>query len=173
MFNGFIHAVPWNLHDYPAHYASLTAILTCEEVYEVCPENVQPLVIKRERFAGHWCNPEAKESRLEHACVNIDNFTVLVRGGGRPLSERVYCMAITFKMSMQSNESASDFALRGTFLHGNYLHDSEGHSYGHLVIGSFIMTTHPLMYHISCRVFGQISNHPGDSAPLQHRFGAL
>ena len=28
--------------------------------------------------------------------------------------------------------------------------DSEGHSYGHLVIGSFTMTTCLLMYHISC-----------------------
>ena len=26
---------------------------------------------------------------------------------------------------------------------------------------------------LSCRVFGPVSNHPGDSAPLQHRFGTL
>ena len=40
-----------------------------------------------------------------------------------------------------------------TFFHGNYLDDSEGHSYGQLAIGSFIMTTRPLMRHVSCRVF--------------------
>ena len=33
------------------------------------------------------------------------------------------------------------------------------------------MTT--LMHHILCRVFGETSNHPGDSVPLQPRFGAL
>ena len=33
------------------------------------------------------------------------------------------------------------------------LHDSEGHSYGQLVIGSFITTTHTLMHHVSRRVF--------------------
>ena len=40
-----------------------------------------------------------------------------------------------------------------TFLHRNYPDDSEGRSYGQLVIGSFIMTMCPLMNHISCRGF--------------------
>ena len=31
--------------------------------------------------------------------------------------------------------------------------DAEGCSYGQLVIGSFIATMHPLMHHVSCRVF--------------------
>ena len=34
-----------------------------------------------------------------------------------------------------------------------FLDDSEGHSYGQLVIGSFITTTRLLVHHISCRVF--------------------
>ena len=51
--------------------------------------------------------------------------------------------------------------------------DLEGCSYGQLVIGSFIMTTCLLMYHVLCRGFGKTSNHPGDSAPLQPRFGTL
>ena len=51
--------------------------------------------------------------------------------------------------------------------------DSEGRSYEQLVTGSFITTTHLLMHHIVCRVFGETSNHPGGSAPLQPRFGAL
>ena len=36
------------------------------------------------------------------------------------------------------------------FFHRNYLDDSQGHSSGQLGIGSFIMTTHPLMHHVSC-----------------------
>ena len=39
--------------------------------------------------------------------------------------------------------------------------------------GSFIMTSCPFMHHISCRVFGETSNHPGDSAHLQPRLGTL
>ena len=34
-----------------------------------------------------------------------------------------------------------------------FLDDSEGHSYGQLVIGNFIMTTCPFMHHVSYRVF--------------------
>ena len=42
----------------------------------------------------------AKESGLECACVNNDNFTVLVSGGGWTLlSEHVYCVAVAFKMT--------------------------------------------------------------------------
>ena len=41
-----------------------------------------------------------------------------------------------------------------TFLHTNYLDDSEGRSYRQLVISSFI-TTCPLTRHVSCRVFWQ------------------
>ena len=48
-----------------------------------------------------------------------------------------------------------------------------GHSYGQLVSGSFITTMYPLMHQVSCRVSGKTSNHPGDSAPLQTRLGAL
>ena len=52
--------------------------------------------------------------------------------------------------------------------------DAEGCSYGQLVTGSFITTMHLLIHHISCRAFfGEISNHSGDSAPLEPRFGAL
>ena len=52
-----------------------------------------------------------------------------------------------------------------TFLHGNYLRDSEGRSYGHLVIGSFRSCIPS-----SAAFFGKTSNRPGDSAPLQPRF---
>ena len=60
-----------------------------------------------------------------------------------------------------------------TFLLGSYSDDSEGRSSGQLAIGSFIAIISPLMYHFSCGVFGETSNHPDDSTPLQPRFGAL
>ena len=40
-----------------------------------------------------------------------------------------------------------------TFLCGNYSDDSEGHSYGQLVMDSFIMTMHLLMLHVPWKVF--------------------
>ena len=59
------------------------------------------------------------------------------------------------------------------FFHRNYSDDSEGLSYGQLVIGSFIIAICPLMHHVFARVWGKILNHPGDSDPLQPRFGIL
>ena len=38
---------------------------------------------------------------MECTCVNNDDFTVLVSEGGRPMSEHVYCVAITLKMTEQ------------------------------------------------------------------------
>ena len=45
------------------------------------------------------CNLAGKESGLECACVNNDDFTVLVSGVVVLLSEYVYCVAIAFKMT--------------------------------------------------------------------------
>ena len=58
------------------------------------------------------------------------------------------------------------------FLQGKYSDDSEGCSYGQLVIG-VIGTMCPLTHHILCSFFCETSYHPGDSAPLQPQFGAL
>ena len=44
---------------------------------------------------------------------------------------------------------------------------------GQLVTGSFFTSAHLLMHPLLCRVFDKTSNHPGDSALLQPRFGAL
>ena len=41
------------------------------------------------------------------------------------------------------------------------------------MIGSFNTTKYPLTHHVFCRDFGETSNHPGDSAPLQSRSGTL
>ena len=49
------------------------------------------------------CNLADKEGGLECACVNNDDFTVPVdRGCRHLLSEHVYCVAITFKMTEQT-----------------------------------------------------------------------
>ena len=52
-----------------------------------------------------------------------------------------------------------------TFLPGNYSDDSEGRSWGQLMIGSFIMTRCPLMPHVSCRVFWWNTKSTSDLAP--------
>ena len=37
---------------------------------------------------------------MESTCMNNDDFTILVSGGGKmPLSEHVYCVAVVFKMT--------------------------------------------------------------------------
>ena len=52
-------------------------------------------------------------------------------------------------------------------------YDENACTCGQLVIGSFITTRSPLVHHASCGDFGETSNHPGDSASLQPRFGTL
>ena len=59
------------------------------------------------------------------------------------------------------------------FISWEMQYNENGHSYGQLVIGSFITTMCPLMFHVSCRVFGKTSNYPGASALLQPRFSNL
>ena len=85
-----------------------------------------------------------------------------------PLTEHVYCMAIAFKMT-EALVQILHYAW--TFLCKNYLDDSEGWSYGQLVIGSFITTTCPFTHHVLCRVFWWNIHHPGDSAPVEPKFG--
>ena len=83
------------------------------QIYEVCPEKVQPLLIKQEQFVQHWCNLAAKESGLECTCVNNNNFTVLVSGGSRHhwVSMCTVWLSHSKWLSKQSNKSASNFAL--------------------------------------------------------------
>ena len=51
--------------------------------YKVCLEKVRPLLTYQEWFVQHHYNLAAKEIGLECTCVNSDNLTVLVSGGGR------------------------------------------------------------------------------------------
>ena len=57
----------------------------------------------------HWCNLAAKESRLECACMNNDDFTVLVSGGGRRHWVSTCTVWVCIKNDWASNESVSNF----------------------------------------------------------------
>ena len=59
------------------------------------------------------------------------------------------------------------------FISWEMQYNENSHSFGQLVIGSFIMTTHLLLPHISCRVFWWNIQSPRWLSPLQPRFAAL
>ena len=61
----------------------------------------------------HWCNLAAKESRLECACVNNDDFTVLDSGSSRPhwMSMCTVWSWHSKWLSKKSNKSASNVVL--------------------------------------------------------------
>ena len=102
-----------------------------------------------------------------------------------PLSEHVYCVAVTFKMTekvkqqicikfcIKLEHSSMETIPMIQKASGDDEMSAPQVKVWQLVMGSFIMKTCLLMHHILCRDFGSTSNHPGDSAPLQPRFGAL
>ena len=123
----------------------------------------------------HRCNLAAKESGLECACVNND-FTVLVSGGCRChwVSMCTVWPSHSKWLSKKSKESAPDFALslnillwkllrwfRRAAAMGNWWLAASSQQHAHRCI-----TSH-------AEFFDKTSNHLGDSAPLQPRFGAL
>ena len=90
-----------------------------------------------------------------------------------PLSELVYCVAVAFKMTEQVEQRICiKFCFKLEHSSRETIWMIQKLQLWQLVIGSFI-TMHLLVHHVSCRDFGKTSNHPGDSAPLQHRFGTL
>ena len=143
-------------------------------VYEDCPEKVQPLLIQQERFVWHQCYLAAKQSGLGCTCMNKD-FTVLLTEGVDPTEwARVLCGChIQNEWASRATNLHQILCWAWTFLHGNYLDDSEGSSYGKLVIGSFITTPCLLVHHVSCRVFWWNIKSPRWLSPLQPRFGSL
>ena len=122
----------------------------------------------------HQCNLSAKESRLECACVNNDDFTVLVSGSSRWYRVSVCTVWLSHsKWASRTKNLHQVLHEAWTFLCGNCSDDSGGCSCGQLVTGSFIVTTPPPMHHVLCRAFWQNIKSPSDSAPLRLRFGAL
>ena len=119
----------------------------------------------------HWCNLEAKESGLECACMNNEDFTVLVSGGSRchwVSMCTVWPLHSTW-LSKESNKSASNFALS--------LNIPPQKLFGWLRRMQLWATGEWQLHHDNvpahASFFGEPSNHPGDSVPLQLRFGSL
>ena len=82
--------------------------------------------------------------------------------------DRVNCFLIGKTLPITSTPLWAKQLIRSStsvfFVSWEMQYDENGHKYRQLVIGSFIMGTHPLMYYVWCRVFWETSNHPGDSA---------
>ena len=91
-----------------------------------------------------------------------------------PLSECVYCMAFTFKITEQIEQQICiKFCI-------NLEHSSTEAIWmiqKAPAMGSWWLAASSQQQTCSCivffRVFGETSNHPGDSVPLQPRFGVL
>ena len=121
----------------------------------------------------YWCNLVAKKSELECTHVNDDDFTVLVSGGSRCCWVTMYTGSPSHLkwLSKYSNKCASNFALSfnilpwklfGWFRRAQLWATGDWQIHHNQLAGSCI-TSHD----------GKTSNQPGDSAPLQPRFGAL
>ena len=72
-----------------------------------------------------------------------------------PLSEHVYCVATAFKVTEWVEQGICvKFCIKLEHSSAETIWmNQKGHSYWQLMIGSFIMTMHPLTHHISCRDF--------------------
>ena len=70
------------------------------------------------------------------------------------LSEHVYCLAISFKMTEQEEQwICNRFCIKLEHSSPDTIQMiQKASSYGKLVIGSFITTMHLLAHHVSCRV---------------------
>ena len=95
-------------------------------------------------------------------------------GAVDPLGERVDCVDLAFKITEYSNHVASNFALSLNIPRWKLLGwfrrpelwatgDRQLHQENTPVHASYLLQ----------RFFGKTSNHPGDSGPLQPRFGTL
>ena len=114
----------------------------------------------------HRCNLAAKESGLECSRVNSDDFPVLVSG---------HCVIIACKMTELSNESASNFAL-SLNIHSSVetipmIQKAVTRSNWQLAASLQQHACSCITSHVE--FFGKTWNHPGDSVPLQPRFGTL
>ena len=125
-----------------------------------------------ERFARHRCDLAAKESGLECACVNNDNFTVLVSGGGRrhwvtmctvwsSHSKWLQWICIKFRVKLEHSSKKTIWMIQKSTAIGNWWLAASSRQCTRSCIAS------------CAKLFGETSNHPGDSAPLQSRFGTL
>ena len=96
-------------------------------------------------------------------------------GQWTPLSEHVHCVAIAFKMTEQVKQW---ICIKFCIKLERFSVETIWMILKAAAIGSWWLAASSQQCICSCitshpEVFGEISNHPGDSAPLQPRFGAL
>ena len=135
-----------------------------------------PLLIQWEQFAWHRHTLAAKESGLEHAmCEPWWLHCTSQWGRYTPLSEHVYCVAITFKMTegaeqqicikfcikLKHSSTETIWMMQKATAMGNWWSAAS----------SWQCTRSCITSH--AEFFGKTSNHSGDSAPLQPRCGTL
>ena len=119
----------------------------------------------------HRRNLAAKESGLQCTSVNNDNFTVLVSGGSR----HVHCVAVTFKMTEQVQQwICIKFCVKFERSSAETVWMIQKAA----AMGSWWFAAASRQCACSCimscaEFYGETSNHPGDSALLQPRFGTL
>ena len=124
----------------------------------------------------HWCNLAAKESGLECACVNNVDFTGLVSGGGRQswVSMCAVWPSPSKWLTEYSNKSEYRFCIK--------LEHSSVETILMIrkaaAMGNWWLAASSWQHTLSCiksytEFFGETSNHPLDSVPLQPRFGLL
>ena len=91
------------------------------------------------------------------------------------LSEHAYCVTVAFKMTEQVEQwICIKFCIKLKHSSAETSDDSEGHSYGQLVIAlSSRQYAHSCITSFMQSIFGGTSNNLGDSAPLEPRFGTL
>ena len=92
-----------------------------------------------------------------------------------PLSEHVYCVALAFNMTEQVEQwICIKFCIK--LEHSST--ETIWMSWKAAAMGNWLLAASPQQCACSCitshaEIFGKTSNHPGDSASLQPRFGAL
>ena len=92
-----------------------------------------------------------------------------------PLSERVHCVAIAFKMTKKVEQwTCIKFCIK--FEHSSretiwMIQKAAAMGNWWLAASSWQCTCSGIVSH--AKIFGETSNHPGDSVPLQPRSGAL
>ena len=132
-------------------------------------------IIQWKQFVWHQCNLAAKEHGLECPCVNNDDLTVLVSGGNRHcwVSMCTVWPSHSKWLSKQNNESASNFMLSFNvplWKLSGWIRSLQPWATGDWQL--YHNNTPSQVSHL-VQFFCETSNHPGDSAPLQPRFGAL
>ena len=121
----------------------------------------------------HQCNLAAKESGLECACMNNDDFTVLVGEVyaiewacvlcGHCIQNNWLEQQIFIKLFIKLEHSSKDIVwmIQKAAAMGSWWLAASSRQHAHSCFTS------------CAEFFGETSNHPGDSAPLQSRSGTL